>query len=148
MCSCQSPGARAGGKATQGTYIKQGEPGSHTSWTRAQRSLPSPPGEQAHSTVSTAAPYPAGTPLRSWKGQPRGWEGPERRGQRCLVAQSSRDWPQLPSRAWLLSSIPCLPVMSWMLEPDALLCAGAQFSVANVPSFHWVLEGGHDPPKG
>lgn len=29
----------AGGKA-QGTCIKQGEPGSHTSWIRAQRSLP------------------------------------------------------------------------------------------------------------
>lgn len=40
MCSRQSAERREAAGKAQGTYIKQGEPGSHTSWTRAQRSLP------------------------------------------------------------------------------------------------------------
>lgn len=67
MCNSQS----APHKCTQGAYMKQGEPGSHTSWAGnpeqlcpARPRVQRPSWQQAYSMVSTAAPSPAGAPLR------------------------------------------------------------------------------------
>lgn len=89
----------------------------------------SPPGEQAHSRVSTVTACPAGAPLRP----------SSRSGHRQPTAALRGTAPGLPSCAF--------PATFWVLGPEALTCAGAKFSVANAPSSHQVLQEVHDPHK-
>lgn len=139
MCGNQTTGRQI----YPGAYIKQEKPGAAPPRPEPRGALPSsPPGEQAHSTVSTATPSLEGTLLagpllqvrevvtkhllsrpRDWQRLPSGAQPPSPPG--AFSASSSTSGTEVPTRAgahfrWRMSQLPPLFSKGSMTRPPPL----------------------------